>query len=232
MSKFLPFDEAKSFVHELKIKSSREWLVYCKSGNKPKNIPSTPDRLYKGKGWVSWGDWFNNGVIAPSKIPFIPFSEAREFVRSLKFKNQNEWYAYHKTNKPNIPSTPNKTYKEWVSWGDWLGNGIIARKHIKYISFDDAKKVVSENGIKTHKEYRAFAKNHIYIPSDPSRFYKDKWRDWYDWISEPKYLPLNEALKLVRKLKFRNEAEYKRYVKKHPESKLPYYPERIYGNNC
>jgi len=45
---FLSFEDARDFVRTLNLKSSEEWSEYSKS-NRPKNIPSTPDRYYKIK---------------------------------------------------------------------------------------------------------------------------------------------------------------------------------------
>ena len=62
-------------------------------------------------------------------MKFRPFVEAREYIHSLKLKNQAEWRAYSKSvNKPaDIPATPEKVYrKEWKGMGDWLGTGTIA----------------------------------------------------------------------------------------------------------
>lgn len=58
---FLPFDEAKVSIRndmeKYGVNSYRRWRKYCSSGNKPKNIPSSPIETYKNKGWVSWSDW-------------------------------------------------------------------------------------------------------------------------------------------------------------------------------
>ena len=48
---------AKEYVKSLKLNSQRDWKDYCKSGNKPENIPSNPSTKYKNSGWVSWYDW-------------------------------------------------------------------------------------------------------------------------------------------------------------------------------
>jgi hypothetical protein len=53
-----PFEEARAFVHTLGIKNVEQWLEYCKSGKKPNSIPHKPERIYKNKGWKSYGDWF------------------------------------------------------------------------------------------------------------------------------------------------------------------------------
>ena len=47
--KFLPFKKAQKFVHSLKLKSTAEWQIYCKSGAKPSTIPTYPERVYKGE---------------------------------------------------------------------------------------------------------------------------------------------------------------------------------------
>ena len=112
---FLSFTEAREFVRKLGLKGLKEWFEYCKSDQKPDNIPSNPNLNYKNNGWKSYGDWVGNDNIAPTKMEFLPFKEAREFVRKLGLKNWNEWKAYAKSgNKPdNIPYSPEKTYKEW-----------------------------------------------------------------------------------------------------------------------
>ena len=44
---YRPYKEAREFVHTLKIKNLREWYDYCKSGNKPDDIPASPWIVYK-----------------------------------------------------------------------------------------------------------------------------------------------------------------------------------------
>ena len=34
------FEEARKFAQSLNLKSGKEWLNYCKSGKKPKDIPN------------------------------------------------------------------------------------------------------------------------------------------------------------------------------------------------
>ena len=89
-----------------------------KSGERPSNIPTRPNKTYKDQGWVDWTDWLGNEK-------FLPFEEAREFVRSLNLKSSTEWRSWSKSGErpSNIPANPNKTYKDqgWVDWYDWLG---------------------------------------------------------------------------------------------------------------
>ncbi|MBT6645989.1 MAG: hypothetical protein HOB51_00475 [Thaumarchaeota archaeon] len=46
---FRDFESAREFARELKLKGSREWYEYCKSGNKPDDIPSEPWYVYGKK---------------------------------------------------------------------------------------------------------------------------------------------------------------------------------------
>ena len=108
---FRDFESAREFVRKLNLKTDREWRQYCKSGEKPNDIPYSPHTTYKNKGYVNQGDWLGTG----KSKNFRPFEEARKFAISLNLKSQKEWQEYCKLGeKPNdIPSTPWYTYKEW-----------------------------------------------------------------------------------------------------------------------
>ena len=60
-NEFLPFDKARECARKLSkefnIIGRSKWNDFCKSGNKPSDIPSTPYDVYKNKGWISISDW-------------------------------------------------------------------------------------------------------------------------------------------------------------------------------
>jgi hypothetical protein len=122
---FRPFEEARTFVRNLGLKSQTEWQDWSKSDNKPDDIPATPSRTYKNEGWRGFGDWLGTGTVASQYRIYRSFEEARTFVRSLGFKGKDEWVAWTKSEeKPDdIPANPPQTYrgKGWAGWGDWLG---------------------------------------------------------------------------------------------------------------
>ena len=88
------------------LKSNPEWREYCKSGDKPDNIPANPDKIYKNE-FQGMKDWLGT--------EWRSFNEARDFVRTLKIKNHKEWQVYCKSGKKpdDIPAYPWKIYKEW-----------------------------------------------------------------------------------------------------------------------
>jgi len=53
---FRDFKSAREFVRSLELKSGKYWKEYVKSGNKPDDIPSKPDSVYK-KEWKGWRYW-------------------------------------------------------------------------------------------------------------------------------------------------------------------------------
>lgn len=54
---FRTFKNAKEFVNNLNLKNQKDWQQYVKSGNKPNDIPSNPQKVYKNKGWIGLKDW-------------------------------------------------------------------------------------------------------------------------------------------------------------------------------
>jgi hypothetical protein len=57
MKKFRDFESAREFVQELKLTSVRKWEEYCKSGNKPDDIPSNPWKYYSRKNLKKKSHW-------------------------------------------------------------------------------------------------------------------------------------------------------------------------------
>lgn len=64
IEKYMSFKKARRFVRCLKLKGFEEWKEYCKSGNRPYNIPSDPYHVYKE--WVDWMDWLNTKNVCGS----------------------------------------------------------------------------------------------------------------------------------------------------------------------
>ena len=61
---FISCKDASDFVIGIGIKTVKEWQNFCKSGNRPKNIPSSPPEYYKNRGWTTWSDWFGKTPFA------------------------------------------------------------------------------------------------------------------------------------------------------------------------
>ena len=108
MNKYRPFNDARAFVRLQNIPNYSKWQQYCRSGNKPDNIPGNPDRIYKGKGWTSWGDFLGSGNVATHNRIYLPFTDSRKYVHNLRLENRQAWGQYCRSGKKpdNIPTRP------------------------------------------------------------------------------------------------------------------------------
>mmetsp|Transcript_28689 Transcript_28689/g.80770 ORF Transcript_28689/g.80770 Transcript_28689/m.80770 type:complete len:223 (+) Transcript_28689:417-1085(+) len=117
------FEEARDHVWRLGLRGKEEWWEWERSGQRPRDIPSHPDRVYRDE-WESWDDWLGVGKGGQHVEDFLGFEDAREYVRGLSLKNLKEWMLWSGSGKrpANIPWAPDHTYKDqWESWEDWLG---------------------------------------------------------------------------------------------------------------
>ena len=237
-SNWMPFEEAREFVQSLGIASQLDWIEYAKTNDKPADIPAAPHTVYNNKGWESWIDWLGKD--------WRPYTEAREFVRSLKLKSVQEWKAFTKTkNLPyDIPKNPRVTYKNrgWEDMGDFLGTEIIALYNKKFRPFKKARAFVRSLNIKKESEWRAYCKNKEFpkdIPKNPRLIYKNHgWVSSGDWFGtgsvskhSAKFRTFKEARKFARSSGIKSYSEWNEYSKSGNMPKdLPSNPHRQYRN--
>lgn len=55
--RYKTYNEAKSFAAALNIKSSYQWIAFCKAGIRPDEIPAWPNTFYKE--FVSWKEFLS-----------------------------------------------------------------------------------------------------------------------------------------------------------------------------
>ena len=180
--KYRSFAESKKFVHALKLKSETEWNEYCKSGNKPDDIPQSAKNIYK-KEYQSMGDWLGTGRVADQKKMYRSLEETTKFAQSLKLKNVHEWEQYSRSgNKPaDIHPNPSRKYKNkgWISWGNFLGTENIGnlKKSQEFLSYQDAKKFIRTLGLKSQQDWLDYCNSGnrpANIPSNPQQVYSKK----------------------------------------------------------
>jgi superfamily II DNA or RNA helicase len=232
------FEEARTFVHGLKLKSKEEWEAYNRTGKRPLDIPVDPSKVY-ADAWVSWGDWVGTGRLGG---PRRPFKEARAHVRSLKLKTYSDWAAYSSSGKRphDIPGNPWRIYADagWAGMSDWLGT--VLRRRGGWRSFKDARASTRRLKFKNVKEWQAYCttgKKPNDIPSDPYGIYADAgWAGWPDWLGNRNIRPgqwrsFEAARPIARSLGLKNQIEWRAYCTsgKKPND-IPNQPDRIYAD--
>ena len=175
------FIDARTFVRSLELKNTLEWKTYCKSGNKPDDIPANPHQTFVNKGWNGIPDWLGNGNLSNMGRKYVSYEECQKFMQKLGITKQKEWEMYQKLNKKpiNIPSHPNRNYKEqWNGWGVFFGTGRVANQNKQYRSFIDAKEFVRSLKLKSKEEWKEYCLSGNKpedIPSAPWAVYKE-WK--------------------------------------------------------
>ena len=256
---YRPFTEARAWVRGLGLGNQNEWYEFC-AGRlegkppKPSDIPSNPVAVYKDKGWIGLGDWLGTGTIATFNRTYLPFTEARAWIRQLGLRGRKDWQDYcagrleDKPPKPaDIPSNPIAVYagQGWISWGDWFGTGEIATFLRTYRPFTKARALVHGLGLQRRAEWFDYCAGRLdgkpakpsYIPSNPQLVYKDNgWIGWGDWLGtgtiasfERTYRPFTEARAWVHGLGLSGSTEWREYCSKRVDGK-PLKPEDIPAN--
>ena len=246
-SNWISFEEARVFIHELKLKNGQDWKTWTKSEAKPDDIPCNPNTVYKDKGWIGWGDWLGTGVIANQNRIFRDFEEARAYIHQLQLKNSQEWFDWIKSGaKPDdIPCNPNIVYKDkgWIGYGDWFGTGSVATFNRTYRPFLQARAYVHKLQLKNTQEWADWIKSGAKpddIPSNPNLIYKDTgWMGYGDWLGTGKvsshnrtYRPFEEARNFVHQFYFENQKDWQNWSKsgEKPDD-IPTHPHNIYSDN-
>ena len=209
--KIMSYPDAKAFVQKLNLKSEREWIDYCKSGNKPANLPKNLRSAYHLKGWKQLSKFFGCPYM---KRKYLTFEEARTFVRKLNFKNKKEWEKYSKSSKKptDLPSDPSRTYRSqgWISYPDFFGYP-FQKKVV--LPFEEARAFARSLNLKSYTEWEQFCKSGKpnNVPLNPNIIYKNQgWNGYEDFLGFKKLLPMTfeEARSFARTLNLKSKKEW------------------------
>ena len=66
--RFLTFEESRTHMHSLALRSRLQFLNWCHNGLRPPFIPSNPDQIYRNAGWISFPDWLGYPRRAPKAV--------------------------------------------------------------------------------------------------------------------------------------------------------------------
>ena len=239
---WMPFEEARAFVRSLNLKSREEWKVFCKSNLRPFDIPMYSDNVYKKLGWINWGDFLGNGAIATRFLTYLPFNEARDFVRNLGFKSGKDYFEYCKTeNKPkDLPRNPERTYKKegWIGMNDWLGTEVSKYNRKIEVDYEYAAEFAQKLNLKSVNEWRKFVKSGSFpkeIPTAPNeKFQESGWISWSHFLGcnikmLGQELDFEKAREYAKSLNLNSNKEWRIYCKREDfPNNIPTNPDKKY----
>lgn len=206
----------------------QEWVR--SSADRPIDLPSNPDVIYKDSGWISWPHFLG--------YERMSFEEARTLVQSKGFKTGDELRAWIRSDeKPsNFPGDPAKVYKNegWISYGDFLGTGTIAKQNMTWMSYSEAVALMRAAGIRSMPEFEQW-KNDGNRPNDfpaaPANVYSKEWKGFREFFGT-NFMSYQEAKTLVRGLKFKSIEEFEVWLQSDSRPvNFPKTPRNSYKDN-
>ena len=234
--KWLRFKSARALSRRLGLTNEAHFIKWRRGHLKhrlrcPVNMPMHPDRVYlEFKGWPDY--------LGFTPRTWMPFNQARKFVRNLGLKNQSEYREWRvgrlrrrglPTRPSGIPANPEQIYSDqWHSFNDFLGTAKPKNVGRVWRPFKDAREYVRSLGLSSYLEYKEWSNGRLKnkpkfpddIPAHPYGVYgKEKqWKGVPDFLgSKPsgKYVqmwPYSKARSFVRRLKLTSAKEYANWV--------------------
>lgn len=155
---------------------------------------------------------------------YRPFEEAREYARSLMFKNKEEWSFFAKGEMPergvkpkDIPARVDKIYKGngWAGFEDFLGTKRARERKKHFWNLEQARAFARRLKLESQKEWETYVlgerprlgKIPEEMPPNPEEYYRGRgWLSWADFLND-RYTPVvvknrdfQEARAIVRKM--------------------------------
>lgn len=149
---------------------------------------------------------------------YSTYEETKRILRENGIKCKKDYFSSYK--ELGLPSTPHKYYKAkgWVNWYDFFGKEGSP-------TYEEAKQIVIEKGIKSYKEYISSHKE-LGLSSTPEKHYRDKgWTNWLDFLGKANYLEYEEAKKVVNEKGIKSHRDYNLL---HKYLRLPSAPDMYY----
>lgn len=221
-SRWLPFDRARAWARAQGLGSAREWRDLCTgrlrdAPDLPKGIPATPSMIYRHSGWNGFGDWLGTDVVGSTEKVFLPFEDARAFVRELGLTSTGEYYRWSAGRLPGapprpdgVPGSPDVSYqgRGWTTWGDFLGTGNIHPTKREFLPFEEARDFARSLGLAASREWHDFAAGRradlgtcpLDVPKHPDMCYADGgWQGWGDFLGTGNLHPADREFRSFAK---------------------------------
>ena len=178
-----PYERAEEYVQALGFKTVRQFREWSQSNERPEDIPSNPNIVYKAQ-WISWVKFL--GAKGLRKKQFRSYESAKQYVQTLGFKTSRQFQEWSRSGErpEDIPSHPRDVYKsEWKSWNEFLGTENVRKKIFR--SYESAQALMKKLGIHTYRQFQEWKRSGQRpedIPSHPRDVYKSEWKSWNEFL--------------------------------------------------
>jgi len=186
-----PYQDVKKCVQKYDIKSMREYYELWDKGEFP-NFPKSIRNTYKDE-HVDVAEFLGLKLIRSKRRKIGTYEEHQEFAELHNLKSRGDWWKYLENNDIplKINTNPQRYFKNiWKENGGWVGFCKTELEKNRYkgglINYEECKKLINSEGIKTPEEYvefydktyKEFAEKKERIPMSPRDGYKKDWISW------------------------------------------------------
>ena len=172
-----------------------------------------------------------------SRFSWMPFEEAREYVRGLQIKSSTDFTKLWGQGKlpKNIPSKPRNVYIDqgFISMPDFLGYDTLFQD---WMPFEKARDYIRKLKFKSYLEFKLEWKSGLLpidIPGNPRGVYKNKGfismpdflgydsliQEWKDW---------EDAIETIHPLRIKSAHDFRQFIKVTPIKGIHSSPESYY----
>jgi len=179
------YDEAQAAVQRL-TPVPTNLKDYKRCYTQDPHLPSTPQKKYQNKGWVTWLEFL--GKQSPIE-PYDTYEEAQAGVQRLTpVPSSNKEYKKACSQDPRLVIEPHEKYrnKGWVNWYKFLGKKDPTDA---YKTYEEAVAAVQRLTPvpTTQKKYYQWYKQDPRLVSSPHSLYADKWGSYRSFLSLKEY---------------------------------------------
>ena len=171
------YESAKKLIQSLGITTQVQFRKWSSSGNRPVDVPSSPNKVYQGR-WEGWGSFLGTGRTR-EKI-FMSYKKAKKYVQENGLETIPEFIQWLQSSErpEGFPPNPQIVYgKLWKSTEGFLG--------IQWMSFKEARFYVQFLDVNSREEYFEMRKSENMeneLPPNPPRIYESHWKGWNDFL--------------------------------------------------
>ena len=225
---YMSFSKSRTIAQKEKLTSRgafEKWHIK----DKPKDIPRTPQYIYK-KEWKGWENYLGKSYSVLGQRQYMPYEQSQRIVRKHKIKSQAAFSRFARDEKlpVSFSHTPESAYKkQWKGWSEYLGTEKpYFINENKLWSYEKTSKYLKKYGVKSSLEFRKLMAENKFpkqLPRSPYYFYERKgtWKGWGHILGNNriykskgfKWLSYDKARKFVRTLKLKTSNEWIEFSK-------------------
>ena len=181
---WMSFQDAKALIQSQGIRTREQFREWSKSGQRPENFPSSPNKVYTNK-WRGWGDFLGAGNISTENSEQAIFEARATFLRQQISTDITPEEEKQASSKPeNFSNSPDEAYKDEQTDPD-----NFLESETTWMSFNESKAFIQQLGITNQRDFFEEKKNNSDIfpenfPPNPKAFYTNtgEWIGWNDFL--------------------------------------------------